>query len=78
MAITDTLASIPLFAGLRQPELEALAGRMRRRRYKENEAIFHRDDPGAALYVILSGRVKVSEKLIGKGIRRSPCIIGAK
>jgi CRP-like cAMP-binding protein len=59
MAITDTLAAIPLFAGLRQPELEALAQRMRQRRYKEDEAIFHRDDPGAAMYVILSGRVKI-------------------
>ena len=59
MAITDTLAAIPLFAGLRQPELEALAQRMRPRRYKENEALFHRDDPGAAMYIILSGRVKI-------------------
>jgi CRP/FNR family cyclic AMP-dependent transcriptional regulator len=59
MAITDTLAAVPLFAGLRQPELEALAQRMRPRRYKENEALFHRDDPGAAMYVILSGQVKI-------------------
>jgi CRP/FNR family transcriptional regulator/CRP/FNR family cyclic AMP-dependent transcriptional regulator len=59
MAITDTLGAIPLFAGLRQPELEALAQRVRHRRYRENEAIVHRDDPGAALYVILSGRVKI-------------------
>jgi CRP/FNR family cyclic AMP-dependent transcriptional regulator len=59
MAITDTLGAIPLFAGLRQPELEALAQRMRQRRYKENEAIFHRDDPGAALYVILTGQIKI-------------------
>jgi CRP/FNR family cyclic AMP-dependent transcriptional regulator len=59
MAITDTLGAIPLFAGLRPPELELLAQRMRQRRYREGEAIFHRDDPGAALYVILSGRVKI-------------------
>jgi CRP/FNR family cyclic AMP-dependent transcriptional regulator len=59
MSITDTLAAVSLFAGLRQPELEALAQRMRPRRYKENEALFHRDDPGAAMYVILSGRVKI-------------------
>ena len=59
MAITDILGAIPLFAGLRQPELEALAQRLRQRRYKENEAIFHRDDPGAAMYLIVSGRVKI-------------------
>lgn len=59
MAITETLAAIPLFAGLRPPELEALAQRVRQRRYREGEAIFHRDDPGAAMYVILNGRVKI-------------------
>src|SRR5260370_30002486 len=59
MAITDTLKAIPLFAGLRQPELEALAERMRQRRYREGEAIFHRDDPGTAMYVILKGRIKI-------------------
>ena len=59
MAITDTLGAIPLFAGLRLPELEALAQRVRQRRYRESEAIFHRDDPGAALYVILNGRIKI-------------------
>ncbi len=59
MAITETLGAIPLFAGLRPPELEVLAQRVRQRRYREGEAIFHRDDPGAALYVILNGRVKI-------------------
>lgn len=59
MAITDTLGSVPLFAGLRGPELEALAQKVRHRRFREGEAIFHRDDPGAALYVILNGRVKI-------------------
>jgi CRP/FNR family transcriptional regulator, cyclic AMP receptor protein len=59
MAIMDTLAMVPLFAGLRQTELEALAQKVRHRRFRESEAIFHRDDPGAALYIILSGRVKI-------------------
>ncbi len=59
MAITDTLGAIPLFAGLRAPELEALAQKVRQRRFREGEAIFHRDDPGAALYLILNGRVKI-------------------
>jgi CRP/FNR family transcriptional regulator/CRP/FNR family cyclic AMP-dependent transcriptional regulator len=59
MAITETLGSVPLFAGLRPTELEALAQKVRHRRFREGEAIFHRDDPGAALYVILNGRVKI-------------------
>lgn len=59
MAITDTLGSVPLFAGLRPPELEALAQKVRHRRFRKDEAIFHRGDPGAALYVIMDGRVKI-------------------
>jgi CRP/FNR family transcriptional regulator/CRP/FNR family cyclic AMP-dependent transcriptional regulator len=59
MAITDVLGATSLFRGLRQPELEVLAQRMRQRRYREGEAIFHRDDPGAAMYLILDGRVKI-------------------
>jgi CRP/FNR family transcriptional regulator, cyclic AMP receptor protein len=59
MAITDMLGSVPLFAGLRPPELEALAQKVRHRRFRDGEAIFHRDDPGAALYIITNGRVKI-------------------
>jgi CRP/FNR family cyclic AMP-dependent transcriptional regulator len=59
MAITDSLAAIDLFAGLRPPELEVLAQRVRHRRFPAGEAIFHRGDPGSALYVILNGRVKI-------------------
>jgi CRP/FNR family cyclic AMP-dependent transcriptional regulator len=59
MAILDTLADVPLFSGLQPADLELIAQRVRQRRYRPGEAIFHRDDPGVALYIIVTGKVKV-------------------
>lgn len=59
MAIKDLLAEIPLFEELSESELEIVGQRVRERRYKENDTIFHRHDPGIALYIISSGKVKI-------------------
>jgi CRP/FNR family cyclic AMP-dependent transcriptional regulator len=59
MAILDMLADVPLFSGLQAADLELIAQRLRQRRYRVGEAIFHRDDPGVALYIIVTGKVKV-------------------
>src|SRR5205823_7827631 len=59
MAVIQSLAEVPLFTGLSQQELGVISERVRQRRYKEGDTIFHRDDPGVALYVILSGKVKI-------------------
>jgi CRP-like cAMP-binding protein len=54
------LASVPLFSDLSQPEIALLASSLRTRRYRRGEVIFHQGDPGDALHIILSGRVKIS------------------
>lgn len=59
MAIIDLLAEVPLFSGLQPADLELIGQRVRQRRYRAGEVIFHKDDPGVAFYMILSGRVKV-------------------
>lgn len=59
MAIKELLASIPLFEGLSSTDLDIVAQRVRPRRYKDNDTIFHKDDPGVALYVIVEGKVKI-------------------
>lgn len=59
MTILDSLADVPLFSGLAHADLELIAQRVRQRRYRGLEIIFHKDDPGVAFYMILSGRVKV-------------------
>lgn len=53
------LAGIPLFATLDLDGLRDLAAVTRRRAFHQAEIIFHRDDPGATLFVIKSGRVRI-------------------
>ncbi|MCC2671183.1 MAG: Crp/Fnr family transcriptional regulator [Armatimonadetes bacterium] len=59
MGIKELLAEVPLFEELGDAELSILAQRVRQRRYKEGDTIFHKHDPGIALYVIVSGKVKI-------------------
>jgi CRP/FNR family transcriptional regulator, cyclic AMP receptor protein len=53
------LDRVPLFSDLDASSLQQLAQAMRRRTFRANEAIFHRDDPGQVLYVIKEGRVRI-------------------
>jgi CRP/FNR family cyclic AMP-dependent transcriptional regulator len=45
--------------------------RVRQRRYRENDTIFHQNDPGVALYLIITGKVKIHSEA-GDG---TECII---
>jgi CRP/FNR family transcriptional regulator, cyclic AMP receptor protein len=56
----DLLARVRLFADLSSSELIGLAALMRPRAYARDEVIYLRGDPGTALYVIASGRVKIA------------------
>lgn len=53
------LQSIPLFDSLPEEALAELTARVRRRRFRSGDIIFHRDDPGSTLYLLESGQVKV-------------------
>jgi CRP/FNR family cyclic AMP-dependent transcriptional regulator len=55
----DSLGRCPLFAGCQADVLRALAGRLRQRRFRRGEVIFHQDDPGDSLHIIASGAVKI-------------------
>lgn len=59
MSVARTLQAIPLFSQLADDELDRLAQLARERKYPKNSMILFEDDPGDALYVVLSGRVKV-------------------
>jgi CRP-like cAMP-binding protein len=54
------LAEVPLFAGLPAPVLEALARAGRLRQYPNGQILCNEGDPGEALYVLESGRLRVS------------------
>lgn len=53
------LKSIPLFAGVADAELRALAGRTVTRNYPKQAIIVSEGDESDSLYLILAGRVKV-------------------
>lgn len=56
---TGILSQVSLFSGLGIDGLRELAAVARRRAFRPNEVIFHRDDPGQVLYVINTGKVKI-------------------
>lgn len=55
----DFLATIPLFSGLPEEELERFAELTRERSYPKGSVILFQDDPGDSLFVLRGGRVKV-------------------
>lgn len=58
-AVARVLSSVPLFSALTDAERTELVAHVRSRRFSRDEVIFHRDDAGGHLYVILSGAAKV-------------------
>jgi CRP-like cAMP-binding protein len=60
LQLATSLASIPFFSGLGSAALQRVAAGMRARRFRRGEVIFHAGDPGDALFIIVSGEVKIS------------------
>lgn len=60
MLLSKALAAVPLFAALADDQLELVAKHLRRRAYGERDVIVRRDSPGDALFILMSGKVKVS------------------
>jgi CRP/FNR family cyclic AMP-dependent transcriptional regulator len=59
MSVAETLRGVPLFEQLGEDELARVARFARERTYPKNSVILFQDDPGDALYVVVSGQVKV-------------------
>lgn len=59
-AMVETLATVPLFAGLSRDALAGLARDLTTRRYRGGEVIFHVGDPADALFIVESGSVKIA------------------
>ena len=56
----DALAGVPLFAGLDADGLASLVHGMRIRRFRRGETVFHVGDPGDALFIVMSGSIKIT------------------
>ncbi len=55
----DSLGESPLFAALSMRELRNLSGIIHHRTYRDGEFVFLKGQPGAAMFIIKSGRVNV-------------------
>jgi CRP-like cAMP-binding protein len=55
----EALARCPLFEHASRNILESLAQRLRRRRFRRGEVIFHQGDPGDSLHIVAAGSVKI-------------------
>jgi CRP-like cAMP-binding protein/HEAT repeat protein len=56
------LKEVPFFQGMTINQLEVLANICEEKLFEEEEWIFHQNDPGGALYVIVSGRVGIEQE----------------
>jgi CRP/FNR family cyclic AMP-dependent transcriptional regulator len=55
----ELLSRVPVLARLSHEDLAALAAVARQNRYRREQVIFHRDDPGDSLHIIESGQVGI-------------------
>lgn len=58
--ILSRLAAIPMFSDLNPDSLETLAGMVQFRRYPKGAFVIGQNEAGTAMYLLVSGRVKVS------------------
>jgi CRP-like cAMP-binding protein len=58
--LSETLAAVPFFSGLDAAGLESVGRTVRTRRFRRGEVIFHQGDPGDALFIVMSGSIKIS------------------
>jgi len=56
----DTLKKVPLFAGLDDRELEAIAGSMRERKFSAGNTVTEEGAGGAGFFVVESGEAEVT------------------
>lgn len=59
-SLAESLLYVPIFSDLPQNVLDEIASIGTQKNYKKNETIFLEDDPGTALFFIISGKVKIS------------------
>lgn len=57
--VVGQLRRVPLFAHLNDEELARVSQAVREKSYPKNSVILFEDDPGDALFVVVSGQVKV-------------------
>jgi len=57
---TEALRNVPFFAGRSESDIGVLAERLVLRRFGADQVIFHYGDPAGLLYIITTGKIKIS------------------
>jgi CRP/FNR family transcriptional regulator, cyclic AMP receptor protein len=60
----DVLRSIDFFSGFNETAVDDIASGAERRTYHRNDVIFTETDPAESLYIVVSGRVAISNRSI--------------
>jgi len=60
--VIDTLRKVPIFSELNNKELEKVGHISHMREYDDEEIIFHEGQPGAGMYIIRNGKVRIVHK----------------
>ena len=60
MKTHEFLVGVPIFENLTPEQLKPLGEKMRTRKYQRGEVVFHQDDPGDRMHIIVQGRVRIS------------------
>ena len=59
LGIEFPFGQLDIFAGLSEPEIEVIKGRLRRQTYAKGDSVFREGDPGQQLFVIAKGEASV-------------------
>ena len=57
---SEFLVGVSIFENLTPEQLQPLSEKMRARKYHRGEVVFHQDDPGDRMHIIVQGRVRIS------------------
>jgi CRP/FNR family transcriptional regulator, cyclic AMP receptor protein len=61
--VIDVLAMLPAFDGLSRNELKLVERMLHERRYKKGEIVFNEGEPGAGMYIVITGKVEILRKI---------------
>jgi CRP-like cAMP-binding protein len=60
------LREVPLFKGIAEPELDALAGTLRERPLKRGQVLFREGEVGEEMFIVLRGSIVISKPVTGR------------
>ncbi len=63
----DLLARVPLFEGLSQIQLKKIADVCETEQVRKGAYVFREGEPGASMYVVVEGKVRISRQVPGMG-----------